>query len=66
MVGVLADADKGAVVVAACLLEDIQLRHALPPVGQINGLVRADGGAAAAEGAAVFPVLDDPGQIVVG
>ncbi len=66
-VGALPDAGEGPVFAAALVtVQDSRLRHALPPVGQIDRLVRADGGAAAAEGAAVFPVFDDPGQIEVG
>jgi len=62
----LPDADKGTVVIAALLLENIKLGNPLAPVGQVNGLNRADGRAVAAEGAAVLAVFNYPGQVVIG
>ena len=63
--GALPDTCEGAVFAAAFLFKDIKLGHPLPPVGQVNGLLGADGSALAAQGAPVFTVLDNPLQVNV-
>jgi hypothetical protein len=61
----LANTNKGAVLIATFLLEDVKLWHPLASIGEINGLFGAYCSAVATEGASVFAVLDDPGQIGV-
>jgi hypothetical protein len=65
-VGFLPDADESTVFTAPLVAQDIEVGHALAPVGQVQALLGADTGTVTAEGAAVFTMLDDPGQIVIG
>ena len=59
--GFLADADKGPVFVGPLLAQDLKLGHPLPPVGQADGPLRTDRGAAAAESATILTMFNDPG-----
>ena len=61
----LTNTDKGTVFVATFLLEDVEFRHPLSSVGEVDGLFGANCGAVAAEGTSIFAVLDYPGQVSV-
>jgi len=65
-VGSLADTAEGAELTASFGAVQDKTRQTLPTEGQIDSLGRAGGSAAAAQGAAVFPVIDDPGKVVIG
>jgi hypothetical protein len=63
--GILANADKMAVFVAAFLFQDIQFGHPLPTVGQVDSLLRANRSTLPAQGTAILTVLYDPGQVAI-
>jgi len=63
----LPDSNKGTKLAGAFAAGgNIQTGHALPSIGKIDCLGGAHCGAPAAQGAAVFPVGNDPGQVYMG
>jgi hypothetical protein len=64
-IGSLSNADEGFVLTAPFFLHDVKLWHALTTISQLQALLGADGCTAAAELTTIFPVINNPGEIVV-
>jgi hypothetical protein len=53
------------VLIAPFLLEYVKFGYTLAEVRQRYGPYRTGSGATSTEGAAILPVLDDPGKVVI-
>jgi hypothetical protein len=54
------------ILVASFFLENIEFRYTLSPIREIDGTYRTNRSTSATESTAIFPVLDDPWEIVIG